>query len=57
MGTLRKQHSFLHNNKSDHIHDVEQFAHDLKVLHKIIGMSDEQILEHFKEAFPTKIEA
>ena len=39
----------IHNN-----YDVEQFAYDLKVLGKMIGMSDIQILEHFKESSPQK---
>ena len=36
---------------------TEQFAHDLKVLCKMIGMSEEHILDHFKELFPPKIES
>ena len=36
-------------------HDVEQFAFDLKVLGKMICMSDEQVLGHINESFPLKI--
>ena len=35
-------------------YDVEQFAYDLKALWKIIGMSDKEILEHYKGSFPQK---
>ena len=38
-------------------HDVKKFPHDLKALGKMIRMSDKEVLEHFKEVFPTKIEA
>ena len=38
-------------------HDVEQFKYDLSVLGKMIGMSDEQFLQHFIEAFLAKFEA
>ena len=39
--------------KFDHTkHDIELFTCDLKVLEKITGMSEEQVLEHFKESFP-----
>ena len=38
-------------------HDLEQFAYAIKDVGKIIGMSDEKVLEHFKEVFPPKIEA
>ena len=37
-------------------HEIEQFACDLKILGKMIDMSDEHILEHFKESFPPKLE-
>ena len=36
--------------------DMEQFAYDLQMLGKMICMSNEQVLEHFKEAFLAKIE-
>ena len=39
------------------MHDLEQFAYDLKVLGKMIGMSDEQIPEHFRESFPSKLKS
>ena len=43
--------------KFDHTkHDIEQFAHDLKVLGKMTGMSNEQVLEHFTKVFPSNIE-
>ena len=38
-------------------HDMEQFTYNLKVLGKMIGLSNKQVLEHFKEALPPKIEA
>ena len=41
---------FVHNK-----HNVEQFAHDLKPLGKMIVMSGEQVLEHFREVFPPKL--
>ena len=34
-------------------YSVEQFAYDQKILGKMIGMSDIQVLEHFKEVIPT----
>ena len=37
--------------------NVEQFVYGLKVLGTGIGMSDEQLVGLFKEAFPAKIEA
>ena len=36
-------------------HDIEQFAYDLKGLGIMIGMSDEQVIEHIKGAFPPTI--
>ena len=39
----------------DSKHDVEQFAHYLKGLGKMVGMSNEQVLEDFKVAIPPKI--
>ena len=36
-------------------HDIEQFVYDLTVLGKMIGVSDEQILLHFKESFLPKL--
>ena len=34
----------LVNHKADHTkHDVGQFAHDLRVLAKMMGMSDKQV--------------
>ena len=54
---MKEQHKYWQDMKFDHNkHDVEQFAYDLKVLGKMLGMSDEQLLENFKEAFPFKIE-
>ena len=44
--------------KCDHNqHDVKQFAYGSKCLGKVLGLSDEQLLKHCKEAFPLKIEA
>ena len=44
--------------KHDHTkHDIEQISYDLKELGKIIGTSDDQILEHFKESLPPKTES
>ena len=44
--------------KCDHSkHVLVWFAYNLKILHMIIGMSDGQDLEHFKDAFPPNIEA
>ena len=41
--------------KFDHTkHDVEEFAYDIKALVKMIGISDEQVQDHFKEVFSTK---
>ena len=37
--------------------NMKQFAHDLNILGKMTGMSDEQVLEYFKEASPQKMEA
>ena len=34
--------------------DIEQFAHDLKVLWKMIGMSNDQVWKQFKESFYQK---
>ena len=34
---------------------MQQFAYDLNILSKMIGMSDDQVLEHLKEAFSPKI--
>ena len=43
--TQREQHIYWHSMRIDYNkHDVEQFTHDLKVLEKLIGMSDNQIL-------------
>ena len=48
----RKQHTHWYNMKFDHTkHDVEQFVYDLKVLGKMICVSDDQIYEHFKKSF------
>ena len=45
-----------HNMKFDHTkYDAEQFTYDLKGLGELIGMSDEWVLEHFKEAFLQKL--
>ena len=42
--------------KFDHTkHDIEQLDYVLKVSDKVIGMSNEQTLEHFKEVFTSKI--
>ena len=50
--TLREQCTYWHNMKFNYPkHDVEQFGYDKKVFGKMIGMSDEQILEHFRELF------
>ena len=44
--------------KLDHNkHDLKHFTYDLKVLGKMIGKSDGKVMEHFKEAFPPRIEA
>ena len=44
--------------KFDHIkHDIEQFAYDVKEGGKMITISDDPILEHFKEPFLLKIES
>ena len=55
---IREQQTYWHDMKFDHTkHDIEQFAYDLKVLGKMIEMSDEQVYEYFKETFPAQIEA
>ena len=55
---LRVQCTYWQNMIFDHNkHDVEQFTYELGVLGKIMGLSDERVLENFKEAFPSKIEA
>ena len=42
----------LVNMKCNHTkHDIEQFAHELKVLGKMMGISDEQELEYLKRNF------
>ena len=47
----REQWTYWQNMEFDHTkHDIEQFACDLKEIGEIIGMSDDQILEHFKES-------
>ena len=38
-------------------HVIQQFVYDLKVPGKMIGLSDEPVIDHFKEAFPHKIES
>ena len=44
--------------KFDHSkHDVEKFAYDLRVLGKMIGITDKQVLKHSREAFPPKFES
>ena len=44
--------------KFDHNkHNAELFTYDLKVLVKMIGMLDEEILEQFKELFLPNIES
>ena len=54
----REPHTCWHNMKFDYVkHDVEEFAYDLKFLSKVIGLSDEQVLEYFKEFFHPKIES
>ena len=56
--TLREEHTIWQNMKFDHNKwDKEHFTYDLKVLGKMIGMSGDQVLEHFKAYFPAKIEA
>ena len=53
--TLREQCTYWQNMDFGHQkHDVQQFAYDLKVLGNMREMSDEQIPENFKEAFPPK---
>ena len=48
----------LVNTKFNHTkHDIEEFSYDLKDLGKMIVVSDKQVLDHFKEAFPINIEA
>ena len=43
--------------KFDHTkHDIKLFLNYLNVLDELIGMSDEQILGHFKDMFPANIE-
>ena len=55
---LKEQCMYWPNMKFDHNkHEVEQLTSDCKVLWKMTGMSHKQVLEHFKEAFPPKIEA
>ena len=34
----------------------EIFAYDQQVMDKMTGMSDEEVLEHFKEAYTPKME-
>ena len=43
---------FYHNKK-----DAKHSEYHLKVLGKMIGISDEQVLEHFEKDFPSKIKA
>ena len=41
--------------KWDHIkHDIEQFPYDLKILGKMTGMPDEQVLKYFSDHFHNK---
>ena len=45
----REQHTYLQNMKFDHTkHDIEQFTYDLKVLGKMIDMSDSRFNENQK---------
>ena len=37
-------------------HDVGQFVYDFKVLEKMIGMADDQMLQHFERFFSLNIE-
>ena len=43
---------FNHNK-----HNAEQFAYDIKLLGKIIGILHEQVSEHFQQMFPPKHKA
>ena len=43
--------------KSHSKHDIEQTVHDPNVLGKIVDILEEQILQHFKESLPLKIES
>ena len=55
--TLGEQYTYWHNMKFNHNkQNVEQFVYALKVLGKMTGMSDKQILEHLNELFPPKTE-
>ena len=46
---------YLQNMIINHTkHVVKQFAYNLHVLGKMKGMSNEQMSEHFREAFSTK---
>ena len=38
-------------------HDAEQFTYDLKIVGKMIGMSDKQVFRFSKRPFPTTIQA
>ena len=41
---IREQCTYWHCMRFDHTkHDIEQFAYDLRILGKVIGMSDEQV--------------
>ena len=38
-------------------HDIEQFAHDINIVGKMIGRSFDQVSEHFTETFLPNIES
>ena len=54
---MRAVYILIKHEISSHQHDIELFACGQKVIHKMIGMSNEQVLEHFKEAFPPWVKA
>ena len=56
-GTNIERAAYIFANKTfDHDkHEIEQFTYNVHALGKMKGMSDEQVLEHFKEAFPPKL--
>ena len=56
--TLCKQKTDWQNVKFDHNNcDIQQFTYYLIALSHIVGMSDKQVIQHFKKALPPKVEA
>ena len=52
-----EQHTYLQNMKPLHnIHDMDEFLYNLEVLGKMIQMTEEQMLQYYKDTFLPKNE-